>query len=231
MTYLAVFDWNGTLYDDSDIVMAAQNAVLERFGASGCITRTAMEAYDHFPLATYFQRFGLSEDVFLARSEEVFACFWETYNKWENEKGISLRQGVIQVLGRLHQKGVSLAVLSNKGHDPLVQKLKELGLIDYFTEVNGIPCQSSTIQKLSKPARLQDMVTRLGVDPARCVMVGDSTEDILAGRQIGALGIGITGGVGGKDLLQSAEPHSLISHFSELPHVLNAHWQDCRLAL
>lgn len=221
---LVVFDWNGTLYDDAHAVLVAQNDCLGHMGLDSRITQNDMEAYDHFPLAEYFQRFGLREEVFLERSAELFACFWETYNRLEHKGGIHLRAGTRELLDNLSAQGVTLAVLSNKGHDALVKKLDDLNLTGYFAMVDGVASQASTIQKLTKPDRLQAIVNTLSFEPSRCVMIGDSTEDIRAGSHIGIPGIGILGGVGGAALLQSANPYALISHFTELPTVLERCW-------
>lgn len=64
---------------------------------------------------------------------------------------------------------------------------------------------------------------RLGVPPARCVVVGDSIWDLLAARRAGALAVGLLSGGYGRDELERAgayrvyeDPADLLAHLDEL---------------
>jgi phosphoglycolate phosphatase len=61
---------------------------------------------------------------------------------------------------------------------------------------------------------------RLGVPAANCVMVGDTTVDIHAGRRAGAQTVGVLCGFGERDELERAGADAVIESTAQLDKLL-----------
>jgi phosphoglycolate phosphatase-like HAD superfamily hydrolase len=61
---------------------------------------------------------------------------------------------------------------------------------------------------------------QMGVRPEACLMVGDTTVDIRAGRSAGAQTVGLLCGFGQEDELRRARADQILAHTSELAQLL-----------
>jgi phosphoglycolate phosphatase len=52
--------------------------------------------------------------------------------------------------------------------------------------------------------------------PERALMIGDTAEDLQAGKSAGALTCGVTYGFGSLESIQSAEPDIILDEISQL---------------
>jgi phosphoglycolate phosphatase len=93
-------------------------------------------------------------------------------------------EGVVETLESLKERGVLLAIATNKPHAITLEVLKRLKMLHYFDEVLGADLLQ---EKKPSPLPLLEIAKRLGVSPGLSLMVGDSENDILAGRRAGML--------------------------------------------
>lgn len=114
---------------------------------------------------------------------------------------IAPRGDVAAALRRLRRAGLHIAVATNDERGLTQAMLHEMGLAD---QVALMVCGDDPIPPKPDPAGLRWLAQELGTTPARLAMVGDSTSDMLAGRQAGAACIGILGGAGKREKLARA---------------------------
>jgi haloacid dehalogenase superfamily, subfamily IA, variant 1 with third motif having Dx(3-4)D or Dx(3-4)E len=93
-------------------------------------------------------------------------------------------EGVMETLEGLKERGILLAVATNKPHAITLEVLKRLNMLHYFDEVLGADLLP---EKKPSPLPLLEIAKRLEVPPELSLMVGDSENDILAGRRAGML--------------------------------------------
>jgi phosphoglycolate phosphatase len=105
-----------------------------------------------------------------------------------------------------------MAVLTNKPLDMSRKILSGLLLSRYFPDVVG---GDSLETKKPEPEGLLHIMERLGVSPGETLMVGDSANDVLAGRRAGVATCGVTYGLGAAGFA-SSPPDFTISRFPEL---------------
>ncbi len=91
-------------------------------------------------------------------------------------------EGVMETLEGLKERGILLAVATNKPHAITLEVLKRLKMLHYFDEVLGADLLP---EKKPSPLPLLEIAKRLEVPPELSLMVGDSENDILAGRRAG----------------------------------------------
>lgn len=93
-------------------------------------------------------------------------------------------EGVVETLEGLKERGILLAIATNKPHAITLEVLKRLKMLHYFDEVLGA---GLLLEKKPSPLPLLEIAKRLEVPPELSLMVGDSENDILAGRRAGML--------------------------------------------
>jgi len=95
---------------------------------------------------------------------------------------------VPEVLRQLHGGGYRLAIITNKPYAFIEPILQSLGMDTLFELKLG---GDSLPEKKPHPAPLLHACDRLGIAPEKCVMVGDSKNDILAAKAAGMHCIGL----------------------------------------
>ena len=89
---------------------------------------------------------------------------------------------VVEGLQVMREKGLELACITNKAGDFTLPLLARTGLAPYFrVVVSG----DTTQEKKPHPAPLLYACAQFGISPNEAVMIGDSTNDALAGRNAG----------------------------------------------
>lgn len=182
-----VFDLDGTLLDTLPDLVELTNATLR---SCGYPERTHDEILG-------FVGSGVKALIRLAvppeASDEVVEEASERWKQLYPEYGYKLTQpypGVKAMLARLKERGIKLAVLSNK-FDGAVREVVEAFLPDCFDSVHG---ESPEFPRKPDPTGLNKLLAEIGVSAEHCVFVGDSSNDTRVARAAGAYAIGVTWG-------------------------------------
>jgi phosphoglycolate phosphatase len=130
-------------------------------------------------------------------------------------------EGVPELLRAL--RGVPLMVATNKPGRFSEAILDGLGLGTFFRCVVGgdqVPARKPD------PAHLRACLQGLTVEPGAIVVVGDSPNDILAARALGAVSVGCTWGLVPAAVLRALEPDHLIDAPLELAALYRSPGQE-----
>ncbi len=120
-----------------------------------------------------------------ARAAALYPAAWASYQQHYlaiNGHFSAVYPGAKEALAAWHRSGLPLACLTNK---PLVfakQLLAAKGLDGFFVQVFG---GDSFARKKPDPLPLLSTCAAIGVLPAHCLMVGDSSNDARAARAAG----------------------------------------------
>lgn len=180
-----IWDYNGTLVDDTQLCLEILNSFLGRFGFPS-------ETYDsyrqrfRFPLADYYSDLGfrLSDDEFSQLSVE----FHTVYNQRRFE--CALHAGVLEMLSELSGNGRQQHVLSAYREPDLREALEHYGIEPHFTQIVG----QRNYRGDSKAGLGQDLSQMLGAEPQAILVVGDTTHDFEVAQAIGARCVLVSGG-------------------------------------
>lgn len=186
----AVFDLDGTLLDTLADLGESVNAVLERHGWPV----HPMDAYRYFvgdgPVVLLER--ALPEAV-AADAQRVGELVEEYIAEYEKRWDAKARpyEGISELVDGLRERGLKLAVLSNKPH-AFTLKCVETLLADWKWDVvlglrEGVP-------KKPDPAGAFDVARELGVDPAQCVYFGDTATDMETATGAGMYAVGVLWG-------------------------------------
>ncbi|WP_071799078.1 HAD family hydrolase [Natronohydrobacter thiooxidans] len=123
---------------------------------------------------------------------------------------------LVPLLDRLAGQGLVLGVATNDGEAPAHVHLERAGIREHFAEVLGY---DSGYTPKPAPDMLLGFAARTGIAPARVVMVGDSTHDLIAGRAAGMATVAVLTGLADAATLA---PHAdrVLPDISHLPDLL-----------
>jgi phosphoglycolate phosphatase len=126
--------------------------------------------------------------------------------------------GTSELLAKLGERGIAIAVLSNKPED-MVQKL----LKHYFFTVSfdAVAGAGEAFPRKPDPAGALDIARRLRIVPEDFVFLGDSKTDMETATAAGMYPVGALWGFRDADELLAYGAKALIKHPSELIALLN----------
>jgi phosphoglycolate phosphatase len=184
-----MFDLDGTLLDTLTDLANAANATMESQG------------FPPHSVDVYRQLVGDGLVKFIERAlppesrtpEHMKTCqrlMKETYATCWGENTVPY-PGVTSLLGKLSLTDMPLAVLSNKPDEFLQAMVKKLLPDTDFTIVRGV---LPDVPIKPDPTAALDMLRQLGVTPAQCLYVGDTSTDIKTAVNNGMFPVGVAWG-------------------------------------
>lgn len=182
-----VWDWNGTLLNDNDAVLASVNAVCADFGAAG-LTWADWQAVYARPMRVSYEQVlqRLLDEEEWARVDKLYH---DRYDALLHT--CALASGVPAELRRWAETGRTQSLLSMWFHARLVPTIETYGLTEYFTRVDGLP---GDVGGGSKADSLRLHLEAQSLDPANVVLIGDVVDDATAAQTAGTHCILVTTG-------------------------------------
>lgn len=181
-----VWDWNGTLLDDLEIVIAAVNAGLVPFGA-GPIDTDAYRTHYTRPVRLFYEQLlgrAIPDPEWLRLDDSYFDAYQAT------AATASLAPDAMAALTLARQKGADQSLLSMAPHEHLIPIVDRHGLTPFFREVRG----TSGDRGGAKAMILADHLATLKVAAGDVIVVGDTPDDATAAAHVGAGAVLYDGG-------------------------------------
>lgn len=128
---------------------------------------------------------GFATEAIEAEVALRYPAAWESYQRHYleiNGQFSQLYPGVLEGLEALRSAGLRLACLTNKPTDFALPLLQAKGLSGFFERAYG---GDAFERKKPDPLPLRKTCEALGTQPARTLMVGDSSNDAQAARSAG----------------------------------------------
>ncbi|KQM79948.1 HAD family hydrolase [Xylophilus sp. Leaf220] len=174
-----LFDLDGTLVDSAPDLGAAANALREARGLA------PLPLAQYRPMAGAGARgmLGIAFDMtpedgaFPAMREQFFDLFESRANR-----STSAFENIEAMLSGIREKRLPWGIVTNKAMrftTPLVQSMPLL------QQAGAVVCGDTTPHSKPHPAPLLEACRLMGVDPTRCLYVGDDERDVQAGRAAG----------------------------------------------
>jgi phosphoglycolate phosphatase len=208
-----VFDLDGTLADTRDDLADAVNHALRTL------------RLPVLPSETICQYIGEGARVLVAR-----ALGNEHQDRIENALGLFLPYyaahlldrttaypGVAEVVFTLHDRGVTLSLLSNKPEKMSRAILDGLGILPAFTIVLGA---DSVPARKPDPCGIEHLLARTGTPRERMLLIGDSKIDLETARAAMIAFCGVAWGIRPGELLRTPGVPRVIHRAEELLAVI-----------
>lgn len=146
---------------------------------------------------------------------QAYQAFLTAY-KAHNAKRSTVYEGVQPTLEWLCANGYQLACVTNKAEAFTLPLLAEKGLAGYFSVVvSGDTCT----HKKPHPQPLLFALDKLGGEPSKALMIGDSKSDIYAARAAGCAVFALPYGYNHGEDIEDYHPDRVLDSLAELPAV------------
>lgn len=124
--------------------------------------------------------------------------------------------GVPETLAHLHAAGIALGICTNKPEGPAHRLLAQLGFDRWIATLAG---GDTFPVKKPDPGHVRELLARMGTDPARAAMVGDSINDATAARGAGLPFVAVSYGYC-KGPITGLGADAVVDRFADLPTAL-----------
>ena len=150
----------------------------------------------------------------LGLDDRVFAISeWarQLYGQRKPEEFVAV-DGAIALLREL-RKSYRLGLTTTRGRADVDRFIAQFGLNGEFT---AIVTRDDVKRLKPHPEPIQCAAQELALPPAQCIVVGDTSMDIRAGRRAGALTVAVLSGFGEPDWLERQGPDLIVGTAIEL---------------
>jgi len=211
---LFIFDWDGTLMDSADRIVAVMHLAVSDRSLPPLTNASILNIIGlGLPeaLRVLFPELSQSEvDLLQAAYSRRFVE--------SEELPCLLFPGVPETLEQLRADGNLLAVATGKSRRGLNRILSGLGMSDFF---DATRCADETRSK-PHPLMLNELLAELAVPVERAVMIGDTEYDMEMAVNAGMARVAVDYGAHAVERLLPYQPGLVVSHFPEL---LQWRWQ------
>jgi phosphoglycolate phosphatase len=211
---LIVFDWDGTLFDSTALITRSIQAACADVGTKVPSDRDA----------SYVIGLGLMQALAHAapelptdRHEELCSRYRHHYLQRQHE--VMLFEGTLLMLAGLKERKHQLAVATGKSRRGLDDVLKVSDLRSVF---DATRTADETTSK-PHPQMLLELMSELGVEPQRTLMIGDTTHDLQMALNAGVASVGVSYGAHDYDAFAEFLPRSVAHSVAELDVWLVGH--------
>ena len=204
---LIAFDWDGTLFDSTAIIVRCIQAAVRDVGGT---VPTDKEA-------AYVIGMGLMQALAHAAPDVPPEKYTELGNRYrfhyiQHQDDLSLFEGVLPLLNDLRERGHLLAVATGKSRRGLDEALHSVDLRGVF---DGSRTADQTAGK-PHPLMLQELMAEFDVAPERLLMIGDTTHDLQMAVNAGCASVGVSYGAHEPDAFHALHPLCVVHSVPEL---------------
>jgi phosphoglycolate phosphatase len=204
---LIAFDWDGTLYDSTKIIVRCIQAAVRDVGGTPPSDKEAayviglglMQALAH-----------AAPDVPPEKYPELGQRYRHHYARHQDD--LSLFDGVLALLDELKARGHLLAVATGKSRRGLDEAL-------HAVELRGKFDASRTADETAgkpHPRMLLELMAQLKVTPERTLMIGDTTHDLQLAVNAGCASVGVSYGAHDPAAFAVLKPRAVVHSVAEL---------------
>jgi len=204
-----LFDVDGTLVDSLEMIVRGLGDTIETY-LGHRPAPTEIRKLIGMPLRQQFLAFSGSEPS----AEQVTEMSQFALERFEEHKEHeTLFDAAVDTLRICHQFGIKTALVTSKNAEELQSFLPRFPGTSYL---NATVCASDVHHPKPDPESAYLACQRLGVDPSRAVMIGDSIYDMRCARGAGVACIAVAYGAAQRDTLLAENPDMLVDTPEEL---------------
>ena len=212
MIKAVIFDLDGTLLDTLEDLANACNYALKSCGFK----------IHHVKDYTRFVgngRYKLIERIVPSKDKEVINKVLRLFDEYYGQHMVDMTKpydGIIEMINKLKEKSVKIAVVSNKPHE-FAEDVVRRYFGDAFEITYG---QRPNHPTKPDPKTVYEVIESLNVKKEECIYVGDSDVDVNTAKNAGVKSVGVSWGFRGEGELREAGADYIIKNPIELIKLL-----------
>ena len=207
------FDVDGTLSDTDDLYVQKVTKFFPRF-----LFKDPDHSARRFVMwveAPGNAMLGLADTLHLD-DEMVAVIDWLSRHRKLSDKKFLLIPGVDEMLKKLHGR-FPMSVVSARDEKGTMRFLEQYDLAKYF---DAIVTGLSAVHTKPYPDPVLLAAKKMNVSPEHCLMIGDTTVDIRAGKSAGTQTLGVLCGVGEEPELRQIGADEIVEDTTKLLEIL-----------
>lgn len=211
---LIVFDWDGTLFDSTALIVRAIQAACRDLGAPVPSDEAAAHVIG-LGLQDALQHAvpDLPVDLYPELGRRYRQHYFASHDQ------VTLFAGVPALLAGLRERNHWLAVATGKNRHGLNEALRISGLADSFDATRT----ADETRSKPHPQMLQELMREFGTDPERTLMIGDTTHDLQLAANAGTDAVAVAYGAHPPEQLGDLRPLTIAHSVPELQDWLARH--------
>ncbi|MEM2942241.1 MAG: HAD family hydrolase [Candidatus Bathyarchaeia archaeon] len=217
-----MLDLDGTLVEFCIDYLAARREALRLLEDQGYLNELKLTLRDSiFRMDRMVKCLIKSGGEGAERYDEVHSRLMAIVERYESEAADRTRllPHVRETLEELKRMGLKLVLFTADGEDTMNTVVNKTGIRHLF---DRLVSRGSSVEVKPHPNHIIQATSDSEAQPEEIVVVGDSVADILSGRHIGAVTVGVTTGLNSRKELLDAGADYLIDSIVELPPLLKA---------
>ena len=207
-----IFDLDGTLTNTLESMTYSVNLTLKEMGLSQITKDQCRMFVGNGARVLIEESLKVSGDPKASRIEEGMKIYGRIFDQ-NCTYHVTLYEGIPEMLKALKDRGIHLAVLSNKPDRQTVKVVKEIFGDNIFDYAQG---QKDGIRRKPAPDGVWYLMERMQVSKEECLYIGDSEVDAATGKNAGLKTIGVLWGFRDRKTLETAGADHLIERPEEL---------------
>ena len=210
---LLIFDLDGTLIDSRLDLVHSVNAMLRNFHRAELPDEViATYVGDGAPMLVRRALGDPSDEGFLKEALEYFLAYYREHKLDNTHAYAGIPEALAAIRAPRNGSERQMAVLSNKPVNPSRAIVEALGLGQFFFRVYG---GNSFSTKKPDPLGVRTLLEEAAARPEEALMIGDSSIDVITGRNAGLWTCGVTYGFAPHTLCE-APPDVVVDSPQEL---------------
>ena len=207
-----IFDLDGTLTNTLESMTYSVNLTLKEMGLSQITKDQCRLFVGNGARVLIEESLKVSGDPKASRIEEGMKIYGRIFDQ-NCTYHVTLYEGIPEMLKALKDRGIHLAVLSNKPDRQTVKVVKEIFGDNIFDYAQG---QKDGIRRKPEPDGVWYLMEQMQVSKEECLYIGDSEVDAATGKNAGLKTIGVLWGFWDRKTLETAGADHLIERPEEL---------------
>lgn len=207
-----IFDLDGTLTNTLESMTYSVNLTLKEMGLSQITKDQCRMFVGNGARVLIEESLKVSGDPKASRIEEGMKIYGHIFDQ-NCTYHVTPYEGIPEMLKALKDRGIHLAVLSNKPDRQTVKVVKEIFGDNIFDYAQG---QKDGIRRKPAPDGVWYLMEQMQVSKEECLYIGDSEVDAATGKNAGLKTIGVLWGFRDRKTLETAGADHLIERPEEL---------------
>lgn len=216
MYQCCIFDLDGTLINTIHSMTHTMNLALAGYGL-GPIDDAHTKVFVGDGARTFVERalvfFGDTGLVHLEETVKTYEALFQEHCMYRIEP----YDGIGELLKAIKDRGMKMAVVTNKAHERAVEIMELVYGKGYFDLIMG---EQAGIKRKPDPDGVLMTMKKLGVKPEECLYLGDTNTDMETGRNAGVDTAGVTWGFRSREELMAFHPKYLVKDPREVISIL-----------
>jgi len=200
-----IFDWSGPIKNLSENHFWVVQKMFEHLGRRNISLRELKNNYEE-PYMNFWHKYFPELTI-----EEEQRIYRNVLADKDRPESIPYKN-IVSLVKKIKKSGCRMIVLSSDFPETILHEIKDFGLENIFDEVVHSVHDKSEI--------IHELIRKHDYRPGETVFVGDSSNEVEAGKNAGIKTISVTWGFTSEEKLKLASPDYLVQNVRELEKIL-----------